>query len=116
VKFLSDDSGNATLEAVSFVAMSFGLILLSAIQLFSVQIDQLELSLVSRNVMSSYLSDSDMTLGNELSFWKSRSSLFDQDIALKVNCTPDCTSTGSIVVADFSFQSLSVRVFGVLSD
>lgn len=116
MKRISNDQGNAILEAISFVAVSFGLILLSGVQLFTIQRDQLELSLLSRNVMTSFLNSTDTSLAEQLVFWKSRSGFSDQQVAMNVRCSPDCLTRGSIVIADLSYLGQEVRVFGVLGD
>lgn len=114
MKRISNETGNALLEGVSFAALSFGLVLSSGLGLFQVESDQLALNLLARNVTRDYLLDPQVSLESVLQRWQVINPEFrHRQVALAVNCEGDC-SKGSILQIELSSNGLVSSSFGVL--
>ena len=116
MKSIRAENGNVILEATAFVSVAFGLLLVSGIQLFTIQRNQLELESIARNTMRSYLNYPQRDMSQVLDFWQARSSILNSEtIELSVSCKPSCRSNGAVVLAKLSWDGLSAEAFGVLS-
>jgi len=114
VKRISNETGNALLEGVSFAALAFGLVLSSGLSLFQVESDQLALNLLARNVTRDYLLDPHVPLESVLQKWQVINPEFrHRQVELAVNCEGDC-SQGSILQIELFSNGLVSSSFGVL--
>jgi hypothetical protein len=117
-KALSDDAGNVLIEVVAFSVLGFGLVLSLGLQLLEQEQKVLELQMISRNAMRSYLLDPSGDIFEEVLDQQSKSKLWKHEkIDIDVSCSPDdCAAPMTLVRLALSDLSLSATAFGVNSD
>lgn len=113
MKSIRDEQGNAILESVSFAAVAFGLVLTSGLALFQMQEDQLELQILTRNVMRELSLHPEVSVNDALQKWKSFSpSWKGRDVLVEFTCHSPCWP-GSVEWLRLSGSGLQASGFGI---
>ena len=111
---IRSERGNVLVEVVAFVALAFGLVLDAGLELFKLEKQQLQLSVVSRNSLREYMSNSSDSLAEIIWRWQSRSTEFSAErMEFNLVCLSDCDQKGSIVSLQLRSENLAVDAFAI---
>jgi len=115
VKSIRDEKGNAILEGVAFAAVAFGLVMVSGLEIFQVQSEQIELQRLARNVMREHSVHPDLGIGDTLANLKSLSQDWkEMELSISLVCTSSCQE-GDIEWLSLSGGGLTAVSFGVVN-
>lgn len=112
---IGSDAGNALLEAVGFVTVAFGLLLVAGLELFQLQQSQLELQTIARNAMRSYLIQPQSSIAELVKFNQQQSRAWqNEDVEMLLSCSAGCDLPGGFIVLSIVSGGLSAKAFGVI--
>ncbi|MEI8231823.1 MAG: hypothetical protein WCG32_04595 [Actinomycetes bacterium] len=115
-RVIDNDSGSILLEAVSFAAMAFGLLLTLGLNILDLERRQLGIEQVARNAIRYYLLSPNSDLSEAVFTFQSLDVQFDDDqVGVLIDCSPsDCDASGSLVWLELKAGANSSRAFGVV--
>lgn len=112
----SSESGTVLLEAVSFAALAFGLLLTLSIGLFDAERRQLSLGGIARNAIRDYFLHPASDLEESVKSYLLLDPLWaDNEVKMTIRCSPsDCEASGTLLWLEITSGSNTGRAFGVV--
>ena len=114
---LKEERGSALIEVVAFAAIGFGLVLTLGFQMLERERKVLELNVLSRNVMRSFLLDPSADIFDEVFRLQDESRLFtDESLSVSTGCgQKECNEPNTLIWLNLGLEDVTANAFGVTS-